>query len=111
LRILKQRLVSRDHSGAGSYLLPAMNVAVAIILAVVSFRMILPYFETTGGLIRQTRALSSSIAAKYHEAVTEICRRHSEITQADMEFASKSWGIEWRAKQLADTNQLPKCST
>ncbi|MEH2614805.1 hypothetical protein [Bradyrhizobium sp. AZCC 1693] len=108
---LKQRWIPTRHQGTRAYFLLALNVAPAILLAVVSSRVILPYLKSTGFLIKQTLAVTSSVEAKYHEAVNEICQHHPEVTHADLERASKSWGIEWRAKQLADTNQLPKCST
>lgn len=111
LLLLRQRWTSTRHQGARAYFLLALNVAPAMLLAVVSARVILPYLKSTGYLIKQTLAVTSSVEAKYREAINEICRNHIEVTQVDLERASKDWGIEWRAKQLADTNQLPKCST
>ncbi|WP_454647823.1 hypothetical protein [Bradyrhizobium liaoningense] len=89
----------------------ALNVAPAILLAVVSSLAIIPYLRKTDYLIRETLAVTSTVEAKYRDAVKDICRHHPEVTLAELERASSTWGIEWRAKQLADTNQLPKCST
>ncbi|WP_128925591.1 hypothetical protein [Bradyrhizobium guangxiense] len=89
----------------------ALNIALAIVLGVVSSRAIIPYLKNTGSLIKETVVIASTVEAKYRDAVGEICKHHPEITQTDLERASSTWGIDWRAKQLADTNQLPKCPT
>ena len=85
-----------------------MNVAAAVLIAVASFQAIRS-LKRTYRLVTETLALSSSVEAKYHQAVKDICAQNSEVTLADLQQASKAWGLEWRAKQLADTNQMPKC--
>jgi hypothetical protein len=87
----------------------AMNVAAAVLIAAAGFQTIRS-LKKTYGLVTETLALSSSVEAKYHQAVKDICAQRSEVTLADLQQASKAWGLEWRAKQLADTNQMPKCS-
>jgi hypothetical protein len=83
---------------------------VAAVLIVTGGRQTIRYLERSYGLVKESLALSSSVEAKYHEAVKDLCARRSEVTLSDLEQASQNWGLEWRAKQLADTNQLPKCS-
>ena len=48
--------------------------------------------------------------AKYRQVVKDICAQRSEVTLSDLQQASQTWWLEWRAKQLDDTNQMPKCS-
>jgi hypothetical protein len=86
-----------------------MSVTAVILIVAASF-LTIDHLKKTYGLIRQTLSFSSSVEAKYHQAVKDICGRRSEVTLTDLQQASKTWGLEWRAKQLADTNQMPKCS-
>jgi len=87
-----------------------MSVTAAILIVAASV-LTIDRLNKTYGLIRQTLALSSSVEAKYHQAVKDICEQRSEVTLTDLQEASKAWGVDWRAKQLADTNQMPKCSS
>ncbi|MET0675067.1 MAG: hypothetical protein ABW175_04655 [Bradyrhizobium sp.] len=109
VRLLRRRLASGHRVVALPLQLPIRSVA-AVALILVGSRMLFLYLKTTVVLITQTVALSHSVEAKYQQAVNELCRGRSAITQADLELASKAWGTEWRAKQLADTNQMPTCS-
>jgi hypothetical protein len=97
LRLLRERFTPYHQGGSANFHL-AINVGAAILMVAVSFQM-------------HTLVLSSTVEAKYRQAVSDICRQQSEVTLANLQLASKDWGIEWRAKQLADTNQLPKCSS
>jgi len=83
---------------------------VAAVLIVTGGRQTIRYLERSYGLVRESVALSSSVEAKYRQAVKDICAGRSEVTLSDLQQASKDWGVDWRAKQLADTNQMPKCS-
>jgi hypothetical protein len=87
-----------------------MSVTAAILIVAASV-LTIDRLKKTYGLVRQTLALSSSVEAKYHQAVKDICEQRSEVTLTDLQEASKAWGVDWRAKQLADTNQMPKCSS
>ena len=106
--LLQNPFASQGNVGthAGYHL--GLNVVAAILIAAASFQTI-RCFKRTYGLMAETFALSSIVEAKYRQAVNEICQQRAEITLTDLQLASKAWGLEWRAKQLADTNQMPKC--
>jgi hypothetical protein len=95
------------HTHAGYRL--GMNAVAAILIVTASLQTVRS-LKRTYGLVAETTALSNSVEAKYRQAVKDICAQRSEVTLPDLQQASKSWGLEWRAKQLADTNQMPKCS-
>jgi hypothetical protein len=88
----------------------AGHIAVAVLLLVVGWKMALPYAKHTYGLLRDTVQISRAVETKYQEAVQTICRKHPEITLADLKAASKDWGFEWRPELITETNRTPKCS-
>jgi hypothetical protein len=107
-RLLRQPFTSARYQ---AFLVPrrlGLNVAAAILIVAASY-LTTDYVKKTYGLVRQTLALSRVVQAKYRQAVNDICQQHSKVTLADLQQASSAWGIDWRAKQLADTNQLPQC--
>lgn len=111
LLLLEKRLESKEYPGSQATLALATSVAAAILMGVACSQMIRPYLKNTHALIRQTLVLSSAVEAKYRQAVKDICQNNPVVKLPDLELASKAWGVEWRAKQLADTNQLPRCSS
>jgi hypothetical protein len=108
LPLLKKPFASSGNEGTHASYHLVMNVVAAILIATASFQTI-RYLKKTYGLMAETFALSSIVEAKYRQAVNDICQQHAEITLTDLQLASKAWGLEWRPKQLADTNQMPKC--
>lgn len=83
---------------------------VAAVLLKVGWNMILPYANFTSALVKDTARISSTVEAKYADAVKAICREHSQVTLQDLQAASKDWGFEWRPQLITETNQTPKCS-
>jgi len=108
--LFRQPFASASDQGKDARFRLGMSITAAFLIVAASI-LTIDRLKTTYGLIRQTLAFSSSVEAKYLQAVKDICRQRTEVTLTDLQQASKTWGLEWRAKQLADTNQLPKCST
>jgi hypothetical protein len=106
--LLRKPFASGRHEYTYSHYRLGMGITGAVLIVAASF-LTIDHLKKTYGLIRQTLALSSAVQAKYRQTVNDICREHSEVTLENLKQASNGWGIEWRAKQLADTNQLPKC--
>jgi hypothetical protein len=88
--------------------LSLVNVAAAALLAANSL-FAWPYLKTTYGTVRQTLLVADTVQAEYQQAVQDICRRHADITLADLQFAAKNWDFDWDAALLADANQMPGC--
>jgi hypothetical protein len=110
LVLAKQRFApAGNREAAGHYGNLAASLAAALLMIVVSAQMARHYLGRTRALLTETVARASTVESKYQQAVNDICRQHTVITLADLQEASKAWGFEWRAKQLADTNQMPKC--
>jgi hypothetical protein len=108
--LFRQPFASASDQGKDARFRLGMSITAAFLIVAASI-LTIDRLKTTYGLIRQTLAFSSSVEAKYLQAVKDICRQRTEVTLTDLQQASTMWGLEWRAKQLADTNQLPKCST
>jgi hypothetical protein len=83
---------------------------VAAVLLKVGWKLILPYADFTSALVKDTARISSTVEAKYADAVKAICREHPQVTLQDLQAASKDWGFEWRPQLITETNQTPKCS-
>lgn len=88
-----------------------VNVAAAALLLVANSLFAWPYLKTTYGMVRQTLLIADTVQVEYQKAVQDICRQHSDITLADLQFAARNWDFDWNAGLLADANQMPKCSS
>jgi hypothetical protein len=86
-----------------------VNISAAIILLAASSLFFWPYLKKQYDLVRQTTSISHTVEAKYKQAIQDICRKNAEITLVNLQLAAKEWGIDWYAKQLADTNKMPTC--
>jgi hypothetical protein len=51
----------------------------------------LPYAKKTYVLVKDTVRISSTVEAKYADAVKAICREHPQVTLQDLQAASKDW--------------------
>lgn len=84
--------------------------SVATMLLAASSLLVWPYLKKQHDLVRQTIAISQIAEASYQRAIRDICPTSAKITLADLELAARAWGIDWYARQLADTNTMPACS-
>ena len=107
--LVRERWIPARHQDAYAYRTLAREIAPSFLLAFLGASIMFLYLKRTGFIIKQTLEITSSVEAKYLAAVRDLCRQRPEIALADLELASKNWGVEWRVKQLADTNQMPKC--
>jgi hypothetical protein len=85
------------------------QIAALALVLLVSWKMILPWYINTRYFVEQTHEAWKTVEPKYKEAVRNICREHSEVTQAALVSASKDWGFEWRPRLITETNRTPKC--
>ena len=109
--------VTRPHTqGAGLTSVPRKSfksatadlATAALLLALVS-AMIWSWYKNTSDLIGQTVESSRAVQIKYRAAIQAICQQHSQITLADLQLASKDWGIVWQPHIITETNRTPKC--
>jgi hypothetical protein len=108
LRLLRGPFALRGNDAHVGY---RMGIhVVAAVLIVTATQQTIRCLERSYGLVKESLSLSHSVEVKYRQALKDICAEHSEVKLSDLEQASKNWGLDWRPKQLADTNQMPKCS-